>query len=310
MQNRELLDRLNGGRLDLGPMKHEELVRRWDRLKQWINEDRRFLQWRASLAPLLEQNRRDRQFALLRGKALHESKKFYPYRERELEDREREFLRSSFAAERKRRYWCGAAVSIVVLLVAIGFVTQLQMISMSLVERLVRNDVREVPGILDEIEGYRWWVHKRIRHRHDESPLGSSERLRLALALMPKDKGYIPGVQVALLDAEPRELKVICDRLDLAGAGSPDSFWIALEDENETPNRRLNGACALARLVAKEERQRWNVVAPYVTQQCYHERPQDSWVALTKHPSGPACGESCSHQKERRSKNCRYLVIP
>lgn len=53
---------------------HEELLRRWDTLKAWANKDRRFLQWRSRLTPLLGEYQRDKKGALLRGEALRESK--------------------------------------------------------------------------------------------------------------------------------------------------------------------------------------------------------------------------------------------
>ena len=87
---------------------HEELLRRWSRLREWINADRKFLQWRGRLAPLLEQYQRDPESALLRHGALREARQFYPARQAELEDAERRFVSDSIDAERRRKSAVGS----------------------------------------------------------------------------------------------------------------------------------------------------------------------------------------------------------
>ena len=88
---------------------HEELLRRWDRLKQWVNDDRKFLQWRSRLVPLLAEFERDPKSALLRGNALRESHQFVPSRVGELEQTERSFVTASQSADRRRKIYAGIA---------------------------------------------------------------------------------------------------------------------------------------------------------------------------------------------------------
>jgi formylglycine-generating enzyme required for sulfatase activity len=82
---------------------HEELLRQWDRLKQWIDADRKFLQWRSRLVPLLSEYARDPNTALLRGHALRESRLYVPSRAAELETNECSFVMASQAADQRRR---------------------------------------------------------------------------------------------------------------------------------------------------------------------------------------------------------------
>ena len=67
---------------------HEELLRRWERLKQWVDTDRQFLQWRSRLIPRLEEYKRDSKSALLTGNALRESRQYVPLRNGELDGSE------------------------------------------------------------------------------------------------------------------------------------------------------------------------------------------------------------------------------
>ena len=86
---------------------HEALLRRWSRLREWVDADRKFLQWRGRLAPLLEQYQRDPESALLRHGALREARQFYPARRTEMEEAEATFVAASFDAERRAGSGCG-----------------------------------------------------------------------------------------------------------------------------------------------------------------------------------------------------------
>jgi hypothetical protein len=76
---------------------HEALIRTWDRLKTWIDEDRAFLLWRQRLNLLItewERSGRDAG-ALLRGAPLNEALRFARVRRDGLNDCERGFLAHS-----------------------------------------------------------------------------------------------------------------------------------------------------------------------------------------------------------------------
>lgn len=92
---------------------HEALLRRWSRLREWVDADRMFLQWRDRLAPLLDQYQRDPQSALLRLGALREAREFYPARQVEMEEAERTFVAASIDAAWWRKFRLCAALIVV-----------------------------------------------------------------------------------------------------------------------------------------------------------------------------------------------------
>jgi Novel STAND NTPase 1 len=76
---------------------HEALIRTWDRLKTWINDDRESLLWRRRLNFLITEWERSGRDAgvLLRGAPLTEALRFARARRDDLNDRERELLAHS-----------------------------------------------------------------------------------------------------------------------------------------------------------------------------------------------------------------------
>lgn len=95
---------------------HEELLRRWERLKKWVDTDRQFLQWRSRLIPRLDEYKRDSKSALLTGNALRESRIYVPSRNAELDPPERTFVVASQDAARRWKMWilCVSSLAAVV----------------------------------------------------------------------------------------------------------------------------------------------------------------------------------------------------
>jgi WD40 repeat protein len=76
---------------------HEALIRTWDRLRSWLNEDREFLLWRERLRVMVSQwylARRDKE-ALLRGPLLDEAKRWLGERTHRLTPEELEYVITS-----------------------------------------------------------------------------------------------------------------------------------------------------------------------------------------------------------------------
>lgn len=94
---------------------HEALIRRWDRLKEMLNEDRRFLLWRQRLGIALgEWQRIGRDAgALLRSVSLDEAQRWRKERGQDLNDREQEFIAHSESAEKQPKYWIAAAIAFI-----------------------------------------------------------------------------------------------------------------------------------------------------------------------------------------------------
>jgi tetratricopeptide (TPR) repeat protein len=84
---------------------HEALVRRWPRLKQWLEEDREILVWRQRLGSIIQgwqQTGRDDGF-LLRGSLLDEAKLWLNRRANDLTPEEKDFINASLNLHRRER---------------------------------------------------------------------------------------------------------------------------------------------------------------------------------------------------------------
>jgi hypothetical protein len=81
----------------------EVLIRNWERLRGWLNEDREFLLWRQRLSGLLGEWERVQgsDGALLRGPLLVEAQRWFDQRSQDLSDQERKFISAS-REERER----------------------------------------------------------------------------------------------------------------------------------------------------------------------------------------------------------------
>src|SRR5262249_17472561 len=82
-----------------------------------------------------------------------------------------------------------------------------------LVRRLLAADIGEVPKIVDEIEPYRSWADTRLWEENANAPLGSPQKLKTSLALVPVDPGQVTYLYGRLLDAGPHEVRVLRDAL-------------------------------------------------------------------------------------------------
>jgi WD40 repeat protein len=76
---------------------HEVLIRNWERLRGWLNEDREFLLWRQRLSGLLKEWKRAQESveAVLGGPLLIEAQRWFDQRSQDLSDEERGFISAS-----------------------------------------------------------------------------------------------------------------------------------------------------------------------------------------------------------------------
>jgi tetratricopeptide (TPR) repeat protein len=84
---------------------HEALVRRWPRLRQWLEEDREILIWRQRLGFIIQewkQTGRDDGF-LLRGSLLDEARLWLSRRSNDLTPAEKEFINASLSLQHRER---------------------------------------------------------------------------------------------------------------------------------------------------------------------------------------------------------------
>ncbi len=134
---------------------HEELLRRWERLKHWVDKDRKFLQWRSRLQPLLEGFKQDPDPPLLRGNQLRDAQEFFPSRSNELDRPECAFINASLDAlhKQRRRVWIIASL-LSALFLGLGYAwdrANLNIRVEGLVESLLETRAGRVHSYLDEL---------------------------------------------------------------------------------------------------------------------------------------------------------------
>jgi len=103
---------------------HEAIFRRWDKLKQWVADEREFLAWRSGL----EAARRawdktpdkDKNDALLMGFALKQAQSLLAQRKVDIPEADRTFIVASGAAARRRSLKVQALVGVLVAAIGVG----------------------------------------------------------------------------------------------------------------------------------------------------------------------------------------------
>lgn len=111
--------RLAGSAEDSLEVSHEALIRHWDRLKRWVDADRRFLAWHERLRAAVEQYQESQKSedALLRGFALTEARDWLEQKPEYFSALERHFIAASQRCKVRRHVVAAATVGLVLLLV-------------------------------------------------------------------------------------------------------------------------------------------------------------------------------------------------
>ncbi len=115
---------------------HEALIRGWDRLRDWLNDDREYLLWKQRLgASIGEWERNDEDpDTLLRGTPLTEAERWLSDRPEDLSERERQFVRAGAAlreeakqqADNRRRRWMVGLTVGLVIAIALSLLAEIQ----------------------------------------------------------------------------------------------------------------------------------------------------------------------------------------
>jgi len=132
----------------------------------------------------------------------------------------------------------------------------------SLVGQLLKAEICEVPGIVQEIEKTRRWTDPLLRQEEALAHEKSDKKLRLALALLPVDQSKIDDLRDGLLWVSPGEFLVVRDALMPYKDRVGESLWNAALDPNVEAQNRFQAACALA-TYAPDDR-RWNRLDMFV----------------------------------------------
>jgi len=112
---------VTGGGEETIEVSHEALIRHWDRLKGWVDADRRFLLWQQRLRIVVDQYEENHKSAdlLLRGFPLTEALEWLNKRPDSFSQRERQFVTAS-KTQMLRHWWRTVAIGLLVLLVVGG----------------------------------------------------------------------------------------------------------------------------------------------------------------------------------------------
>lgn len=110
--------RLAGSTEETIEVSHEALIRHWERLKGWVDADRRFLAWQQRLRASIEQYEESKRGSdlLLRGLPLTEALDWLKKKPDDLSSRERQFVIASKRQKHLRRWSFAIAASLVLVL--------------------------------------------------------------------------------------------------------------------------------------------------------------------------------------------------
>ena len=138
----------------------------------------------------------------------------------------------------------------------------------ALADSLKTASTPDVPAIIDQLSGYRRWAARPLDRllASTENQSGPHLRASLAsLALWPGKGKQAEYLEDRLLAASPVELPVVWGILRKHDRGAEERFWKLLEDPKADPERRFRAACALAISDANRAENRWDTVAPFLT---------------------------------------------
>jgi serine/threonine protein kinase/formylglycine-generating enzyme required for sulfatase activity len=177
-----------------------------------------------------------------------------------------------------------------------------------LVQRLLVAEINEVPGIIDEMSGYRAWTDPQLRQEYERAPEGSREKLLTSMALLPVDSGRVDflGRQLLVVDAE--KFPVLRDTLRPHQDEVARRLWGVLEDGNAEGEVRFRAACALATYApddARWETIRDEVAAKLATQ---NSLVASKWVAALRPVRGQLLAPLSAIFRESRQETERSLA--
>ncbi len=224
---------------------HEELLRRWGRLKGWVNQDRRFLLWRTQLELKLDEWQRDGAAALLRGSALRNAREFYPARQEDLGPDQRTYLHRSLAVEksRKRNQWL--LVSAGVLLLGSGWFSYQQ------IQR--KNDLDKLVNKIANSSGK--WTANPIQDLLDKKyptrqVIAELEKQAQVVSAAANERGE-QSLAYAFAAFGQGDVEKLCSYIETANADEVDNLVTALGHVSERALPRLHELADQATLAAK-----------------------------------------------------------
>jgi formylglycine-generating enzyme required for sulfatase activity len=256
---------------------HEALIRGWPQLRFWIDADRAALLTQRRLTEAANQwkdHGRDASF-LYTGARLAAAQEWASAHREEINPFESQFLKASRWHARRQRIQILAVLAVVVLAVTLGWLRiRAQNIEQNkatraagLVRQLLGAEISQVPAILQELDAYRPWADPLLWQEDAGAATGSSQKLRLDLALLPVDQGRLQELRELLPRVTPTDFVVLRSALlpwkDLLA----EPLWKAALGDGapETKRKdqdRFQAACAVAAYTPDDPR--WRRINTFV----------------------------------------------
>ena len=124
-----------------------------------------------------------------------------------------------------------------------------------IVHSVARADITQMPAIVNDLAKYRTWADLLLKAKLPQAKEGSSERLNMALALLPVDATQVEYVYQRLLDATPNEFPVLRDALAQYHGKLVEELWgVAEKPAQGHQQQRLRAAGTLAAYAPDDQR--------------------------------------------------------
>jgi serine/threonine protein kinase/formylglycine-generating enzyme required for sulfatase activity len=172
-----------------------------------------------------------------------------------------------------------AAGALLVLAVGVGLTLRDQVVDQrqathaaGLVQAVLNAETAQVPGVVNEMIGYRKWTDPLLQSEFRAAAEKSRQKLHASLALLPLDPTQVEYLYGRLLDAAPNEIPVIREALAAHAELLLDRLWsVAERPERGKESRRLRAASALARYDSQNAR--WDKTGVQVGNDLVRENP-------------------------------------
>ncbi len=149
--------------------------------------------------------------------------------------------------------------------------------SVALVQQLRDADMGSVAEIAGELESWRPWSDPVITEGFQQAAEGSSQKLRLAIALMAIDQAGVDYVAESLPDLNGEPFDVALQALQPHQDTACESLWRHLEVSQLDQRTLLSTAIALASFSPDDVR--WNPLLPVVATQLIKEARSEQYIA-------------------------------
>ena len=132
----------------------------------------------------------------------------------------------------------------------------------ALVKRLSAADITQVPGIVQELGGYRRWADPLLKQEDALAEKGSNKKLHLDLALLPVDPSKIAELREDLQRVSQGQFPVVRDALTSYRDNVTGPLWNVALDSGRDIQRRFQAAVRLATYAPEDKR--WNQISAFV----------------------------------------------